>query len=45
MAKMCPIDGCQAKKGLCIHDKMMLGMAALAVVGGVAVWVFQRVPA
>ena len=24
MAAMCPIEGCKAKKGLCIHDKLMI---------------------
>lgn len=32
MAKVCPIDGCQAKAGLCMHDKMMIVMGALAMV-------------
>lgn len=32
MAKMCPMSGCKEKKGLCIHEKMMLGMMGLAVV-------------
>jgi len=31
MAKMCPIDGCRARKGLCIHDKMMLVMGIMAL--------------
>lgn len=30
MAKMCPLDGCKAKSGLCIHDKMMIGVSILA---------------
>jgi len=35
MAAMCPIDGCKAKKGLCIHDKLMIAMGVmLAVVAG-----------
>jgi hypothetical protein len=29
MAAMCPIDGCKAKKGLCIHDKLMIAMAVM----------------
>ena len=29
MAKMCPIDGCKAKKGLCIHDKLMIVMGGM----------------
>lgn len=33
MAMMCPIDGCKKEKGLCIHEKMMLGMVAVLIVG------------
>ena len=29
MAKMCPLDGCKAKSGLCGHDKMMIGMGLM----------------
>lgn len=38
MAKMCPIDGCKAKQGLCIHDKLMIGMGVLLMLGAVAHW-------
>ncbi len=38
MAKMCPIDGCKAKKGLCIHDKLMIAMAAMMVMAAGAHW-------
>jgi hypothetical protein len=38
MAAMCPIDGCKAKKGLCIHDKMMIAMAALVMAVSGAHW-------
>jgi len=38
MAKMCPIDGCKAKKGLCIHDKMMIVMGVLGMGAAVAHW-------
>jgi hypothetical protein len=31
MAAMCPIDGCKAKKGLCMHDKMMILMGVLVM--------------
>jgi hypothetical protein len=35
MAAMCPIDGCKAKKGLCMHDKMMIVMGVMfALVAG-----------
>lgn len=29
MAAMCPIDGCRAKKGMCIHDKLMVAMGVM----------------
>lgn len=32
MAKMCPIDGCKAKRGLCIHDKLMIAMGVMFIV-------------
>ncbi len=32
MATRCPIDGCKAKKGMCIHDKLMMAMVLLVVV-------------
>ncbi len=38
VAKMCPIDACQHKAGLCIHDKMMIGMGVLAVLAAVGHW-------
>ncbi|GAB4202384.1 MAG: hypothetical protein OHK0013_15600 [Sandaracinaceae bacterium] len=38
MAKMCPLDGCKAERGLCIHDKMMIGMAVLGVLLAGAHW-------
>jgi len=31
MAKICPIDGCRARKGLCIHDKMMIVMGVMVL--------------
>lgn len=36
MAVMCPIEGCKRKKGLCIHDKIMIvmGIALMIFVGG-----------
>ncbi len=35
MAVMCPIDGCKAHKGMCIHDKLMLLMGVvLALLAG-----------
>jgi|GEM_PF-381950 len=38
MAKMCPLSGCHATKGLCIHDKMMMGMGAMMFFAAVAHW-------
>ena len=38
MAKMCPISGCKSCEGMCIHDKMMLGMGVLMMLGAVAHW-------
>jgi hypothetical protein len=38
MAAMCPIDGCKAKKGLCIHDKLMIAMGTVLVALAGAHW-------
>lgn len=38
MAKMCPLSGCKASKGLCVHEKMMLGMGVLMTLGALAHW-------
>lgn len=38
MAAMCPIDGCKAKKGLCIHDKLMIAMGGLFMALASAHW-------
>jgi hypothetical protein len=38
MAKLCPIDGCRAKSGLCIHDKMMIGMGSAGLLGALLFW-------
>lgn len=38
MAKMCPMKGCAAKQGMCIHDKMMVLMGLMVAVGAVAHW-------
>lgn len=34
MAKVCPMEGCKAKEGMCVHDKMMvvIGIVAIAFV-------------
>ena len=31
MAAMCPIDGCKTKKGLCLHDKLMILMGVVVL--------------
>jgi hypothetical protein len=38
MAAMCPMKGCKAKQGLCIHEKMMVGMAGLFMALAGAHW-------
>jgi hypothetical protein len=34
-------DSCCAKKGLCIHEKMMLGMMMVGALAAVAHWVLK----
>ena len=41
MAAMCPIDGCKAKKGLCIHDKLMIAMGGMVALLAGAHWGLQ----
>lgn len=36
MAKMCPLNGCNESKGFCVHEKMMMVIAAVVMIGGVA---------
>ena len=42
MAKMCPMSGCKSCEGMCIHDKMMVGMmgimGVLGILAAVAHW-------
>ena len=40
MSMMCSMDGCKQKKGMCIHEKMMMGMLVIVMVMG-AVWFFK----
>jgi hypothetical protein len=41
MSMMCKMNGsCEAAEGMCIHEKMMLGMVVLAAAGGAAFWFF-----
>ena len=42
MSLMCKISGsCSATKGMCIHEKMMMGIAVLAALGVVGHWVLH----
>mgnify|MGYP000862360859 CR=1 FL=1 len=41
MAKMCPLDGCKAHQGMCIHDKMMIAMGMMGLLGAAAHWGFH----
>jgi hypothetical protein len=38
MAKMCPMNGCHEKHGMCIHDKMMIAMGLMGLAGAIAHW-------
>ncbi len=38
MSAMCSIDGCKAKKGLCMHEKMMLLIGVLSMAAAGAHW-------
>lgn len=40
MSAMCKInDSCCAKKGLCIHEKMMMSAAVLVMSAAIAYWI------
>ncbi len=42
MSVMCKMkDSCCAKKGLCIHEKMMMGMMMVSVLAAIAHWVLK----
>ncbi len=32
MAKICPLKGCKDTPGMCIHEKMMLGIVVIAII-------------
>lgn len=36
MAKMCPLNGCSHTQGFCVHEKMMMVMAVVAMLAAVA---------
>lgn len=38
MATMCPMTGCKAKRGMCIHDKAMLVMGAMLAIVAAGHW-------
>ena len=31
MAKICPMSGCKDKPGMCMHEKMMVGVVVIIV--------------
>jgi hypothetical protein len=40
MSLMCSMEGCKQKQGMCVHEKMMMGvMIAMLVVVGL--WLFK----
>ena len=39
MSLMCSMSGeCKSKKGMCGHEKMMLGIVVMGILGGVSHW-------
>ena len=38
MSTMCGLEGCTRKQGMCGHEKMMLVMMAMVMIGGAAYW-------
>ncbi len=38
MSMMCSMQGCTQKHGMCGHEKMMLVMMVMLMVGGAAYW-------
>lgn len=38
MSMMCPLNGCKAKKGMCIHEKLMAMMGVVVLAAGGAHW-------
>ena len=39
MSMMCSMQGCTQKHGMCGHEKMMIVMMVMAMVGGAAYWI------
>ena len=40
MSLMCTLQVCKAQPGMCGHEKVMLGIAALLVAGAGVYWLF-----
>ncbi len=38
MAMMCSMNGCTQKHGICGHEKMMVVLMTMVVIGGMAYW-------
>jgi hypothetical protein len=38
MSLMCSMDGCKQKNGMCVHEKMMLGIMVIIVLGSLVWW-------
>lgn len=39
MSMMCKMNGCcESKHGMCVHEKMMLGMVVLVAIGVATFW-------
>ena len=41
MSVMCSKETCKAKPGMCVHEKMMLGMMLLIGAGAAGHWMFH----
>ena len=40
MSMMCKKDQCKIKKGMCIHEKIMMSMVAVVIMAGLYYWMF-----
>lgn len=38
MSLMCPMEGCKQERGMCIHEKIMLGMVIVMMLAAVVWW-------
>jgi hypothetical protein len=43
MSMMCKNEACKAQKGMCGHEKMMMGILLLCAAGAVAHWCLHLV--